>query len=187
MLQHERTNSIQISDGEIALIVPSKDLQDDAIGYKEEHFAYGDMQVHGTGGLAYYDDYDAWLEHIDDIRNTKADDGVRTSTFFTKRLSDSKLIGGVKIHHTLNAELENGGHIAYGIRPSERGKGYATKQLNLALRFAKQIGLQQVIVACDKDNVASAKTAMSCGGILTKEFKEDGTLKQHYIFELYNV
>ena len=84
-----------------------------------------------------------------------------------------KLIGCVKIHHTLNAEFENGGHIAYGIRPSERGKGYATKQLKLALRFAKQIGLQQVVVACDKDNVASAKTAMSCGGVLIKEFKED--------------
>ena len=185
MLQRNGTNSAQMSDGELVLIVPSKEMQEDAIGYKEEHFAHGDMQVHGTGGLAYYDDYDAWLEHIDDIRNTKADAGVRTSTFFTKRLSDSKLIGCVKIHHTLNADLENGGHIAYGIRPSERGKGYATKQLKLALRFAKQIGLQQVIVACDKDNVASAKTAMSCGGVLIKEFKEDGVLKQHYTFEVF--
>ena len=58
MLQHKRTNSVQMSDGELVLIVPSKEMQEDAIGYKEEHFAYGDMQVHGTGGLAYYDDYD---------------------------------------------------------------------------------------------------------------------------------
>ena len=47
-----------------------------------------------------------------------------------------------------------------------------------------KFGLQQVIVACDKDNVASAKTAMSCGGILVKEFTEDGVAKQHYLFEL---
>lgn len=52
MLQHKRTNSVQMSDGELVLIVPSKDMQEDAIGYKEEHFAYGDMQVHGTGGLS---------------------------------------------------------------------------------------------------------------------------------------
>ncbi len=171
-------------DMELALIEPSEELKEDALRYKEEHFAYGDMQVHGSGGLAYYDDYDAWLKHIEDLRKAKTDDDVRTSTFFTMRLSDRKLIGCVKIHHGLNRELENGGHIAYGIRPSERGKGYATKQLALALRFAKQLGLQQVIVACDKDNVASAKTAMSCGGILSKEFQEDGKTKQHYTFEL---
>lgn len=38
-----------------------------------EHFKSGDMQVHGSGGLAYYDDFDDWLEHIDSIRQIKAD------------------------------------------------------------------------------------------------------------------
>ena len=167
---------------ELTLIVPSKELKEDVIRYKEEHFSYGDMQIHGSGGLAYYDDYDAWLEHIDSIRNPQNDSQIKTSTFFSKRISDGKLIGCVKIHHALNSELESGGHIAYGIRPSERGKGYGTGQLKLALEFARKIGIDQVIVACDKDNTASAKTAMSCGGILAEEFKEDGTLKQHYVF-----
>ena len=40
------------------------------------------------------------------------------------------------------------------------------------------------VIACDKSNVASAKTAMSCGGILTKEFEEDGVWKQHYTIDL---
>ena len=165
---------------ELVLIVPSREMKDEILRYKEEHFKYDDMQIHGSGGLAYYDDFDAWLEHIDSIRNND----IQTSTFFSKRLSDGKLIGCVKFHHTLNDELKNGGHIAYGIRPSERRKGYATKQLKLILNFAKQSGLQQVIIACDKDNVASARTAMSCGGVLVKEFTEDGMVKQHYHFEL---
>jgi len=169
-------------DDELILIVPSQDLKEEILQYKEEHFKYGDTQVHGSGGLAYYDDFDEWLEHINSIR--KSENDIQTSTFFSKRLSDGKLIGCIKIHHTLNAELKNGGHIAYGIRPSERRKGYATKQLNLILNFAKQSGLQQVVVACDKNNVASAKTAMNCGGILQKEFTEDGVIKQHYSFEL---
>ena len=173
-----------MKDDELVLIAPSKELKEEAIQYKEEHFAYGDMQVHGSGGLAYYEDYYAWLEHIDSIREPKTDAGIRTSTFFSMRTTDKKLIGCIKIHHTLNSELESGGHIAYGIRPSERGKGYAAKQLRLALKFAKQAGIPLVIVACDKDNVASARTAMSCGGILTKEFKEDGIIKQHYCFDL---
>ena len=90
--------------------------------------------------------------------------------FFSRRVSDGKLIGCVKLHHSLNEELKNGGHIAYGIRPSERGRGYGIKQLKLILGFAKQEGLTQVIVACDKDNIASAKTAIGCGGISVKEF-----------------
>ncbi|MBP5471154.1 MAG: hypothetical protein J6Y12_00625 [Lachnospiraceae bacterium] len=49
---------------ELVLIKPSKELKEDALHYKEEHFAYGDMQVHGSGGLAYFDDYDAWLGHL---------------------------------------------------------------------------------------------------------------------------
>ena len=170
-----------MSDNELVLIIPSQNLKKEIVQYKEEHFEYGDMQVHGSGGLAYYDDFDDWLEHINSIRKT--DNDVQTSTFFSKRLSDGKLIGCIKFHHTLNDELKNGGHIAYGIRPSERRKGYATNQLNLMLDFAKQAGLTEVIVACDKDNVASAKTAMSCGGVLVKEFTEDGMVKQHYLFK----
>ena len=167
---------------ELMLIIPSKEIKEEILQYKEEHFKSGDMQVHGSGGLAYYEDFDSWLEHINSIR--KPENDIQTSTFFSRRASDGKLIGCIKIHHTLNDDLKNGGHIAYGIRPSERRKGYATKQLKLILNFAKQSGLQQVIVACDKDNVASARTAMSCGGILQKEFTEDGVINQHYHFEL---
>ena len=165
---------------ELVLVVPTIELKNEALQYKEEHFNHGDMQVHGSGGLAYYDDYEAWLEHIAEIKDSE----THTSTFFTKRLSDNKLIGCVKIHQTLNDENRNGGHIAYGIRPSERGKGYGTKQLRLALEYVKQEGKKQVIVACDKDNVVSVKTAISCGGTLIKEFEENGVAKQHYFFDI---
>ncbi len=60
-------------------------------------------------------------------------------------------------------------------------------QLKLILGFAKQEGLTQVIVACDKDNIASAKTAIGCGGISVKEFEEDGVMKQHYLIELKGI
>jgi len=159
---------------ELVLVVPSQELKEEVLKYKEEHFASGDTEVHGTGGLAYYDDFDEWLTHIEDIREKKTD------TFFTKRLSDGKLIGCVKIHHSLTEQLRSGGHIAYGIRPSERGKGYGTKQLLLCLEYAKDIPLRQVIITCDKSNIASARTAISCGGKLAAEFVEDGVAKQHY-------
>ena len=52
------------------------------------------------------------------------------------------------------------------------------------MEYAREQHMRQVIIACDKSNIASAKTAMSCGGILTKEFEEGGVWKQHYAIDL---
>jgi predicted acetyltransferase len=59
----------------------------------------------------------------------------------------------------LTLEIENGGHIAYGIRPSERKKGYGKQQLLLILDVARNMNIPKVMIVCDKDNIASAKTA----------------------------
>ena len=164
----------------LILVKPSKLLEKEILMYKQEHFAYGEKQIHGTCGLAYYDNFDEWLNLVLSIESDKLRNGVHTSTLFTKRIEDGKLVGCLKIHHSLTEELKSGGHIAYGIRPSERRKGYGKQQLELALNYAKNIGIREVIVACDKSNVASAMTAKSCGGILSHEFVEEGVEKQHY-------
>ena len=171
-------------DNDLILVEPSAEMKDEALEYKEEHFAFGDMQVHGSGGLAFYDDYDEWITHIAAIKTPSPERPIQTSTFFFKRVSDGRLIGCTKIHHSLTDDLKNGGHIAYGIRPSERRKGYGKKQLGLALAYAKILRMDQVIIACDKDNTASAATAKSCGGVLVNEFEEDGKIKQHYVISL---
>ena len=59
------------------------------------------------------------------------------STFFAVRLSNHRLIETVNIRHTLNEYLRQySGHIGYGVRPCERGKGYAGQILRLSLKFA---------------------------------------------------
>ncbi len=171
-------------DNDMIIVLPSEEMEKEALEYKEEHFSAGDTQIHGSGGFAYYDSFSEWLSHIDSIRNSTPERPIQTSTFFSKRVSDGKLIGCIKIHHSLTDELQSGGHIAYGIRPSERSKGYGKMQLQLGLAYARLLNIDQVIIACDKDNTASAGTAKSCGGILVNEFKEDGVIKQHYAIKL---
>ena len=61
------------------------------------------------------------------------------------------------------------GDIGYGVRPSQRRKGYATQMLRYALEECKKQGLNKVIVACYKQNVGSAKTIMKNNGKLIKE------------------
>jgi len=74
----------------------------------------------------------------------------------------------------LNDFLRNeGGHIGYCIRPTERKQHYATNMLNEALAFCKNIGLINIIISCDKSNIASANVIKNCGGILDAEFYSD--------------
>ena len=57
-----------------------------------------------------------------------------------------------------------GGNIGYIIRPSDRGKGCATIQLQLLLEKAKDLGLDRVLVTCRENNIGSKKIIEKCLG-----------------------
>lgn len=83
---------------------------------------------------------------------------------------DSKPIGIGKLRHYLNDDLRKyGGHIGYCIRPSERGKGYGNIILREVLKKAKEIGIEEVLITCNEDNIPSRKVIEENGGVL-KEF-----------------
>ncbi|MGX7418538.1 GNAT family N-acetyltransferase [Carnobacterium gallinarum] len=92
------------------------------------------------------------------------------------------VIGAVNIRHYLNDKFRtSGGHIGYGIRPSYRGQGHATKQLKLALEKCKELGIQEALVTCDQGNIGSKKTIIANGGIKDHDFiQEDGSIIERY-------
>lgn len=96
--------------------------------------------------------------------------------------SDENVVGAVNIRHRLNEFLfERGGHIGYGVRPSERQKGYASEILRISLPKVKALGIRKALVTCDKHNFPSAKTIMKNGGVLDSEFQEEnGIVVQRY-------
>lgn len=149
---------------ELSLIRPSKDLEKVIWEYRQEFLEHGEA-VNGSCGLAYYENFYEWLELVQSIEKDRLRRNVHTSTFFSIRNKDKKIIGSVKLHHSLTPVLENGGHIAYGIRPTERKKGYGKQQLLLILDEARNMKMPKVMIACDKENIASAKTALSCNGL----------------------
>lgn len=112
--------------------------------------------------------------------------GIVPSDIYFLVDDDSKyLIGSIDIRHYLNEYLsEYGGNIGYGIRPSERQKGYATKMLTLALEECKKIGMLRVLITCFKSNAASANTIIKNGGVLENQVVEDGKIKQRYWIQL---
>ena len=126
-----------------------------------------------------YRDFDYYLEHLEIKEET--DGRVPDSTFFCLDPDRDIFVGAVNIRHYLTEELLlNGGHIGDGIRPSERRKGYATAMIGLALLEAKRLGIQRVLMVCDKDNIASAKSILNNGGVLENEILVDGVMEQRY-------
>ncbi len=78
-----------------------------------------------------------------------------------------EFLGSVDIRHELTPQLRDlGGHIGYNISPSQRKKGYGSLILKLGLEKAKEMGLTEILVTCDLDNIGSKKIIEKNGGVL---------------------
>ncbi len=168
----------------LKFIIPTKEYEQQAYEYIQEFNDYN-SPINGVGGLnRYIGDYDGWLDKIKKDRTiAPTDKKVPGETFFLVREADNKLLGIINIRFTLNkALLEHGGHIGYGIRPTERRKGYNSYQLYCALKFCQKKGITKVLLTCNKDNIASAKTIQNSCGVLENEIIDptDGKLTQRY-------
>jgi len=111
--------------------------------------------------------------------------GLVPSLIYFLMDDDKKIYGAMDIRHELNDYLlQYGGHIGYGIRPSQRRKGYASQMLSLALPIAKELGINKALITCDKTNLGSAKTIINNGGILENEVINENEITQRYWIEL---
>ncbi|MDO5668845.1 MAG: GNAT family N-acetyltransferase [Corynebacterium sp.] len=83
-------------------------------------------------------------------------------------LEDGEYVGAIQLRHTLNryALAELFGHIGYGVRPTARGRGLATRALREVLAEARALGLHRVLMCCREDNAASISVIRKCGGVL---------------------
>ena len=127
-----------------------------------------------------YHDFDYYLENLES--NEPKDGRVPDSVYFLLDVERDILLGAVNIRHCLNDYLlQFGGHIGDGVRPSERRKGYATEMIRLALMECRKLGMNRVLMVCDKTNVGSAKSIIKNGGVLENEVVDDnGKIQQRY-------
>ena len=131
-----------------------------------------------------YHDFDYYLENLE-LKEPK-NGYIPNSVFFLLDVDRSTLLGAVDIRHYLNEYLlQYAGHIGTGIRPSERRKGYATEMIRLSLYECRRLGIANVLMVCDKANIASKKSIINNGGILENEFvDEDGKVQQRFWINL---
>lgn len=130
-----------------------------------------------------YNDFEYYCNNLE-VKDT-SEGLVPDSTFFCLDEERNIMVGAVNIRHYLNeALLLNGGHIGDGVRPSERRKGIATRMISLALDECRKLGIEKVLMVCDKDNIGSAKSIKNNGGILENEVIVDGVVEQRYWIEI---
>jgi tagatose 1,6-diphosphate aldolase len=170
---------------ELRLVVPTKEHQQLVEAYKEE-FMIEDSSIDGSGGLRNAKSFDQWLADVERNSNTETvkEGLVPSSTYLV--FEGKTLVGMVDLRHHLNKKLKVlGGHIGYSVRASQRRKGYATRILSMILEVATQRGMDRVLVTCDRENIASAKTIVHNDGVLLDEYVDSDRVVQRYWIDLF--
>ena len=159
---------------------PSMERKNDVIEYMNEHVKYNSI-INGTGSFDHVLEGETYEECMDryykiqDNEYAKSIDRCPGKTYFLIRKNDNKLIGMINIRHHLSPKmLVHGGHIGYGIRPTERRKGYNKINLYLGLLKAlEEFNLDKVMLDCDVKNLGSDKTIQALGGVLKRTDIDD--------------
>ena len=114
--------------------------------YVTEHYSNHETSISSSINLNNMD-YKEWVDKIN--KNSSVPDEVWGKYYLYLVFDENKLIGLLNIRFELNEELTTKyGTIGYGVRPSERRKGYATKMLKYAKEVCKEKGMKEIIVGC---------------------------------------
>jgi len=170
----------------VSLLTPTIDLQEEYLDFYNEWKDSGETMIPWVISKD-PSDFPAMIQELLDAHNgiNIPEAWVPDSTYWLVT-DHNRIVGAVNIRHSLTEHLFNaGGHIGYGIRPSERRKGYATKLLELSLEKTKELNITRALVVCDAVNTASEKTILNNGGVRDDDFtEEDGNVVRRFWIEL---
>lgn len=132
-------------------------------------------------------EFDDFAELVDRLNNFPLGVGVPDgwvphSTFWL--IEDGEIVGVSSLRHRMTDELKRiGGHIGFGVRPSAQGRGVAKELLGQTLVEARLLGIPEVLLICQKSNLASASAIRANGGRLESEYEvpEYSGLLQRYV------
>ena len=144
----------------------------DIVDYINEFVRNGSV-INGLSGATSCKTFQELYEKLQKQKKLKFDnynqeDRSPSLTYMLKRKSDERLIGTFNLRLNLTKSLDDNfaGHIGYGVRPSERRKGYATQGLKLILDVCRGKGMNFVRLGCYSENIGSKNTIIKNGGKL---------------------
>ena len=170
----------------IILVKPDLSYADEIIKYKEESLKENPL-INGAAGLNNFSSIEDWLEELKKRSSeaTVPEGLVPSSTYLGIRERDNYIVGMIDIRHYLNNFLKQfGGNIGYGVRKTEKNKGYAKQMLKLALEKCKELKIKKVLITCDEDNIASEKVILSANAKFEDIRSFEGKNKKRFWIEL---
>lgn len=119
--------------------------------------------------------FQSYLQKLEDMRHGLNLDPNQASGTEFWILHEQQIAGRLKVNDELKDWMKiRGGHIGYGISAPFRNKGLATSALQEALQFAKDKGLNDILMTCDDDNFGSIRVIEKNGGILQDKILAEG-------------
>ena len=124
--------------------------------------------------------FQQWLN---DLENNKYEENLpkdySTHTFFLVENEDHRIVGAIGLRwKEVPVLMKYGGFIGYSIRPTERGKGYATEMLKLGLQKFKEMDhkRERILITCKDFNIPSKKVIEKNNGIFENSYynEDDG-------------
>ena len=119
--------------------------------------------------------FEEWIENLEKNKDEKnLPENYSPHTLFLAINDEEELVGAIGLRwRKVPALMTFGGLIGYSIRPSQRGKGYASKMLNLALEKFKAKNIDNVLITCKDFNIASKRVIEKNGGIFENIYKNN--------------
>ena len=152
--------------------------------YIDEFIRYGSV-INGLSGATSCKNFQELYKKLQKQKNLKfvdynQEERPPSLTYMLIRKSDDRLVGTFNLRLNLTKALDDNfaGHIGYGIRPSERRKGYATQGLKMILDICREKGINSVRLGCYSENIGSKKTILNNGGKLIKH--DSGLISSDY-------
>lgn len=150
---------------------PSLSHEVDLLAYRREILRYKES-FDGSAGLGSFTTITAWLERLFALEPIRAKTYGYYPTVVYLAYHDNTLAGIVNIRLSDEELLRNtAGHIGYNVRPTMRHRGIAREMLLYAVEVCHANGILCPVVCTEHDNIASQRTALSCG------FLKDGTME----------
>lgn len=122
--------------------------------------------------------YEEWL---DDLEKNKYEKNLPNDysphTLYLALNEENQLVGAIGLRwKQVPILMTFGGLIGYSIRPNQRGKGYASEMLKLAVEKFANTDIENILITCKDFNIASKKVIKKNGGIFENVYNniDDG-------------
>jgi predicted acetyltransferase len=134
-------------------------------------------EVESAAGFA------AWLARMaaESFPATGPGRAARAVCVYRWIVEGGQVLGGIALRYGHDDHIMQFGHIGYGVKPSARRRGLAGWALGRMLGEAWKLGMERVLLVCERDNLASARTIERIGGVF-EEIREtdDGPVRRYW-------